>query len=235
MPTTSSCPSARSAPSLPVPGPVSAATLPVGPSLQPGSRAVRAAGVVRRSCRSQPAPGSRSDLSLGFDRSGGVQACPTEGWPWSSSVRGTVPGLPPFCRRRGLRSGFWRGGQEERRVEWRYIAPGKPMQNGIVESFNGRLRDECLNEHLVANLRHARHLIRAWRNDCNHHRPPHVPRRAHPVGVSPPVKTGPNPAQGEPINADSRGSTSSPLGTLLRKAMAASVTLASDPQEPGPA
>ena len=38
--------------------------------------------------------------------------------------------------------------QQERDVEWHYIAPGKPMQNGFVESFNGRLRDECLNEHL---------------------------------------------------------------------------------------
>ena len=46
--------------------------------------------------------------------------------------------------------------QEDRKVEWHYIAPGKPMQNGFVESFNGRLRDECLNEHLFANLRHAR-------------------------------------------------------------------------------
>ncbi len=36
--------------------------------------------------------------------------------------------------------------QEDRKVEWHYIAPGKPMQNGFVESFNGRLRDECLNE-----------------------------------------------------------------------------------------
>ena len=42
--------------------------------------------------------------------------------------------------------------QEEHGVEWHYIAPGKPMQNGFVESFNGRLRDECLNEHLFANL-----------------------------------------------------------------------------------
>ena len=42
--------------------------------------------------------------------------------------------------------------QQERGVEWHYIAPGKPMQNGFVESFNGRLRDECLNEHLFANL-----------------------------------------------------------------------------------
>ncbi len=61
--------------------------------------------------------------------------------------------------------------QEGRKVEWHYIAPGKPMQNGFVESFNGRLRDECLNEHLFANLRHARDLIAAWREDYNHHRP----------------------------------------------------------------
>lgn len=45
------------------------------------------------------------------------------------------------------------------------------MQNGFVESFNGRLRDVCLNEHLFANLRHARELITAWRTDYNHHRP----------------------------------------------------------------
>ncbi|OLS46975.1 hypothetical protein BV379_00820 [Rhodovulum sulfidophilum] len=40
-----------------------------------------------------------------------------------------------------------------------------------MESFNGRLRDECLSEHLFANLRHARDLISAWRDDYNHHRP----------------------------------------------------------------
>ena len=61
--------------------------------------------------------------------------------------------------------------QEDRKVEWHYIASGKPMQNGFVESFNGRLRDECLNEHLFASLRHARELIAAWRDDYNHHRP----------------------------------------------------------------
>lgn len=54
---------------------------------------------------------------------------------------------------------------------WHYIAHGKPMQNGFAESFNGRLRDECLNEHLFANLRHAWHLIGAWRDDYNHHLP----------------------------------------------------------------
>ena len=56
-------------------------------------------------------------------------------------------------------------------MEWHYIAPGKPMQNGLVESFSGCLRDERLNEHLFSNLRHARQMIAAWRDDYNHHRP----------------------------------------------------------------
>src|SRR5688572_30682397 len=61
--------------------------------------------------------------------------------------------------------------QQERDVEWHYIAPGKPMQNGFVESFNGRLRDECLNEHLFTNLNEARQIIEAWRIDYNTNRP----------------------------------------------------------------
>ena len=44
---------------------------------------------------------------------------------------------------------------EEQRVEWHYIAPGKPMQNGFVESFNGRMRDELLNESLFLDLEHT--------------------------------------------------------------------------------
>lgn len=60
---------------------------------------------------------------------------------------------------------------QERRVEWHYIAPGKPMQNGFVESFNGRLRDECLNETLFTSLAHARFVLDAWRYDYNHVRP----------------------------------------------------------------
>ena len=47
--------------------------------------------------------------------------------------------------------------------EWHYIAPGKPQQNGFVESFNCRLRDECLNEHLFPSLAAARRIIEAWR------------------------------------------------------------------------
>ena len=61
--------------------------------------------------------------------------------------------------------------QQQRGVEWHYIAPGKPMQNGFVESFNGRLRDECLNEHLFANLREAQRIIEEWRTDYNTNRP----------------------------------------------------------------
>ena len=45
------------------------------------------------------------------------------------------------------------------------------MQNGFVESINGRLRDECLNDLLFPTLRHSRHLIVAWREDYNHHCP----------------------------------------------------------------
>ena len=61
--------------------------------------------------------------------------------------------------------------QEERRVAWHYIAPGKPQQNGFVESFNGRFRDECLNEHLFRNYAEARRIIEEWRIDYNTQRP----------------------------------------------------------------
>ena len=56
-------------------------------------------------------------------------------------------------------------------VDWHFIAPGKPMQNGFVESFNGRMRDELLNETLFFDLDHARQAIGAWTADYNHQRP----------------------------------------------------------------
>lgn len=61
--------------------------------------------------------------------------------------------------------------QEERQVEWHYIAPGKPMQNGFAESFIGRLRDECLNERLFTSYRQARDSLEEWRIDYNLNRP----------------------------------------------------------------
>ncbi len=60
---------------------------------------------------------------------------------------------------------------QERGVGWHYIAPGKPQQNAFVESFNGRLRDECLNETVFTSLRHARVVLAAWRRDYNEVRP----------------------------------------------------------------
>src|SRR3954469_2622384 len=57
------------------------------------------------------------------------------------------------------------------RIEWHYIAPGKPQQNAFVESFNGRLRDELLNETLFSSLDHARELLAAWQDDYNTVRP----------------------------------------------------------------
>ena len=58
-----------------------------------------------------------------------------------------------------------------RRVAWHYIEPGKPVQNAFIESFNGKLRDECLNEYVFSTLAEARTIIEAWRQDYNHLRP----------------------------------------------------------------
>lgn len=59
----------------------------------------------------------------------------------------------------------------EHKIELIHIQPGKPMQNGIVESFHGRLRDECLNISWFWNLFDARHKIEAWRTEYNESRP----------------------------------------------------------------
>ena len=59
----------------------------------------------------------------------------------------------------------------ERRVTLRLIEPGKPNQNAYIESFNGRFRDECLNEHWFTSLAHAQVVIEAWRREYNEERP----------------------------------------------------------------
>ncbi|HET9629704.1 MAG TPA: IS3 family transposase [Novosphingobium sp.] len=83
----------------------------------------------------------------------------------------------------------------ENRVEWHYIDPGKPQQNAFIESFNGSLRDELLNEELFDSLADARRKLAVWRYDYNNVRPhsslgnrtPAQARRAflHDGGVTP--------------------------------------------------
>jgi putative transposase len=58
-----------------------------------------------------------------------------------------------------------------KKIDWHYIEPGKPTQNGFVESFNGRMRDELLNETLFFSLRHAKATIGGWAEDFNIRRP----------------------------------------------------------------
>ena len=60
---------------------------------------------------------------------------------------------------------------QDQRIAWHYIAPGKPMQNGYVESFNGRMRDELLNETVFTSLLQVRAVIAAWTADYNTTRP----------------------------------------------------------------
>jgi putative transposase len=86
---------------------------------------------------------------------------------------------------------------QERQVEWHYIAPGKPTQNAFVESFNGRLRDECLNETIFTSMTQARAVLATWRQDYDT-----VPGRIRNwVGSTPPRS---------PVNGDG-GMPSPPL------------------------
>ena len=60
----------------------------------------------------------------------------------------------------------WAAGQ----VGLHFIPPGEPWRNGYVESFNSRIRDECLNINSFWSLAHARVVISDWKHDYNHHR-----------------------------------------------------------------
>ncbi|MGB3319525.1 MAG: transposase, partial [Sphingopyxis granuli] len=88
-----------------------------------------------------------------------------------SRHRGPSKGCFPMCYGTELTSNAVLAWCGEVGVEWHYIAPGKPMQNGYVESFNGRMRDELLNETLFLDLDHARYVIAAWAEDYNQARP----------------------------------------------------------------
>ena len=76
-----------------------------------------------------------------------------------------------FCGKAMLERAHTRG------VALRLIEPGKPNQNAYIESFNGRLRDECLNEHWFPSLLHAPTLIETWRREYNEERSKKSTRR----------------------------------------------------------
>lgn len=80
------------------------------------------------------------------------------------------------------------GWVQDNRIVWHFIAPGKPMQNGFCESFNGRMRDELLNESLFLGLDHARETIARWVDDYNERRPHsvfgYIPRVAYAANLT---------------------------------------------------
>ena len=93
------------------------------------------------------------------------------------------------------------GWARDNKIVWHFIAPGKPMQNGFCESFNGRTRDELLNESLFLDLDHARTKIAAWVADYNQRRPHSA------LGYIPPAAYAANLAamRGRPGNPDRPG------------------------------
>lgn len=60
---------------------------------------------------------------------------------------------------------------QTKNIEIDFIDPGKPTQNAFIETFNGKFRDECLNQHLFINLDEAKQRIEAWRKEYNEIRP----------------------------------------------------------------
>ena len=84
---------------------------------------------------------------------------------------------------------------EQHIIDRHFIAPGKPMQNGFCESFNGRTRDELLNETLFLSLDHARSRIAEWADDCNRNcatsprRPMPPPSPQHATGCATPTSS----------------------------------------------
>ena len=92
----------------------------------------------------------------------------------AAGPRNTVPGYPAAVRTDngpGFTSRAFIGWAQSHGIRHNLIEPGRPMQNGYIESFNGRFRDECLNEHWFETLGQARTEIAAWRRDHNEVRP----------------------------------------------------------------
>jgi hypothetical protein len=101
-------------------------------------------------------------------------------------------GRPLFCRYYGPEFAgraldAWAYAQG---IRLHFIEPGKPNQNAYVESFNGRFRDECLNEHWFLSLAHARQIVEAWRLDYSAVRPHSALRNVSPRSSSSALLTG---------------------------------------------
>ena len=104
---------------------------------------------------------------------------PTSGWPgvaWARpwTRRAAQRGCPkPITVDNGTE--FTSKALDEwayrRGIKLDYTRPGKPTDNGLIESFNGRLRDEFLNVHEFVTLQDAREKLRAWQDDYNYRRP----------------------------------------------------------------
>ena len=94
---------------------------------------------------------------------------------WKKScIRKGCNAPPCLCLAQRLRLGFapsFRCRAHARGVQLFLIEPGKPNQNAYIESFNGRFRDECLNEHWFTSMAHARVIVEAWRREYNEERP----------------------------------------------------------------
>jgi putative transposase len=99
----------------------------------------------------------------------------------------------------------------EARIEWHYTTPGKPTQNAFVESFNGRMRDELLNETLFTSLAHAREEIAAWTHDYNTERPHSSLGYATPAAFAADLKK-----QGAALLRIARGYATQPLASPAR-------------------
>jgi transposase InsO family protein len=108
-------------------------------------------------------------------RSGRIPAVPYPPLGRAQLIRNCPrePRTGSFCTYYGpeLTSRHFLGWCEERKIQLIHIQPGKPTQNGHVESFNGRLRDECLNATWFRNLADARKKITGWQDEYNCERP----------------------------------------------------------------
>jgi putative transposase len=114
---------------------------------------------------------------------------------------------------------------DDHRVAWHYIAPGKPIQNAFVESFNGRLRDELLNETLFRSLPHARATLEAWRRDYNAERPHSRLGWLTPLAFAASLEA-PSPQRDRPL-PPSEGSAACPVASAAETGFTHPRTLAS--------